>query len=67
MDTSVRSIGRLRYQLIWSSSGSWWYINRQNEKVHLNFFIGKVEDQTDGTTIRQIVIGPVMFNWGWKE
>lgn len=66
MDTSIKSIGRLRYQLAWSS-GSWWYINRQNEKIHMTFFIGRLEDPSDGTTIRQIIVGPVMLSWGWKQ
>ena len=60
----VRSIGRLKYKLIWEPTG-WYYVNRQSQKIYLHFFIGKIED-VEGTTIRQIVIGPLQLSWGWK-
>lgn len=61
---NVRSIGRLRYKLIWEPTG-WYYINRQGQKIYMHFFIGKVED-VEGTTISQILIGPLQLSWGWK-
>ena len=62
---NVRTIGRLKYKLIWEPTG-WWYMNRQEQKIYLHFFIGKIED-CEGTTIRQIVVGPLQLSWGWEQ
>jgi hypothetical protein len=64
MNERIYSIGRLQVQIDWGKE-TWYYINRQNEKINMNFFAGTVE--FEGTRLYQFILGPLMISWGWTS
>jgi hypothetical protein len=64
MISKIKSFGRLQVQVDWGLEG-WWYINKQNEKINMNFFAGTVE--FEGAKLYQFILGPLMISWGWRQ
>jgi len=62
----IHALGRLRVQVDWGQE-TWYYINQQNEKINMGFFIGSVEPPEGDIKLYQIIIGHLMISWGWTN
>ena len=59
---------KLHIQLDWGTE-AWYYINRDNEKINMTFFIGSLESTTGSETTKlyQFVCGRLLITWGWEQ
>lgn len=60
----IKKFGPIMYQTDWDTTG-WFYINRQQEKVNMTFFIGTVEAPEGDVRLKQLIVGPFMLTWAW--
>ena len=59
----VHTLGKLIYQFDWDDQG-WFYMNRANEQVNMNFFMGTIES-AEGAKLYQFILGSLMITFAW--